>query len=278
MSIIKVVKRWEDRKTSANVKWESKTSRSWLVETDNPNDDEWTILASGLVPTRFAPLASNPYLLAKDINVEPWQNSKLAWKVTVNYDNNVDPAQNQENPLLRPGIDEWGFVQYQAIAIKDRDGKAIRNTVEQPFDPPVERDESRLVLIYTRNEAYFPVALAEEYMDAINSDTFCGRPAGRVKCQNINATKQWENGVGYYKTRYEFHFWKKGWDKEILNRGTRYRQTPGGPYVALTPGFDPVLLKANGTKVPEGQEPAAADYVTAKIYEQLPFSVFNINL
>lgn len=278
MSIIRIVRPWDGRGGSANVKWEQKSKLCWLVETDDEADDEWYILSSGYVPTRFAVHPGNNNLLARDVNCDPYQNSAKHWKVTVNYDNSVDPAQNQENPLLRPGIDEWSFAQYQTIAVKDRDGKAIRNTVEQPFDPPVERDESRLVLVYTRNEAYFPVALAEEYMDAINSDSFCGRPATRAKCANINATKQWENGFGFYQTRYEFHFWKKGWDKEVLNRGTRYRKTAGGAFVPLDGGQEPVLLKADGTKVAAGAEPAEADYVTAKIYEKLPFSVFNINL
>jgi len=278
MSVISVTQPWDGRGGNANVKWEQKATRVLIVQTDNYNDDEWSVLTSGYVPTRFAPHPGNPYLLARDVNCAPHGNSRCHWKVTINYDNQVDPAQNEENPLLRPGIDEWSFAQYQTIAVNDRDGKPIRNTVEQPFDPPVEKDESRLVLVYSRNEAYFPVALAEQYMDAINSDTFCGRPAGHVKCQNINATKQFENGTAFYATRYEFHFNGKGWDKEILNRGTRYRLEAGGPYVHLTPGLEPILLKANGTKLPDGSDPAAADYVTAKVYDKLPFSVFNISL
>lgn len=271
------------RSTTADTTFQRTHTRRWRVTSDSVTDDGFAVMVGGAlvgpspVPLKFSPHPTDPYAYAKKLTATEESQSfgQKTWIVQAEYDTSVDPNQNEENPLDRPGIDEWSFAQFQTIADKDKDGDAITTEPGEVFDPPIDKDASNLVLSYSRNEANFPVSLAVQYQDAINSDSFLGVAQRKVKCQSIQATKVFEGEYVYYQCRYEFHFRAVGWQKEILHRGTLVRPGAGQTPVQLPPGSDPVLLAADGTRLPDGDP---AEYITKYVYEELPFSTFNITI
>jgi hypothetical protein len=75
------------------------------------------------------------------------------------------------------------------------------------------------VLTIQKNRASFSQSVAIDYQDAINSDSFLGFSAGKVKVAGISATSQTENKVFFWAVTYEFHFRREGWQVETLDQG-----------------------------------------------------------
>lgn len=253
-----------------------------ILDNGGPGADVAASSAASLPAAR----QSHPYYWparVKSISINPEGDDDKIWLATVNYATDVpDESEHPENPLDAPPEIAWSFQQFQRVADKDTDGEPIINKANEQFDPLPEVDDSRLVLSYSRNEASFPVNLAIQYMDAVNSDTWNGVEAGKVKCQSINATRQHvatEEGVQYYwSVSYEFHFRYDDWDLHILNQG--YRTTLDGEYESASdsegrPLNAPVLLDSDGQELTEGADPVFLDF---EVYRRLPFATFNITL
>lgn len=250
-----------------------------VLDSGGPGADVAASNANGL-PFLRDPHPYDPFARCKSVRGQSEANDDKIWVVEATYTYDTqDESQQPENPLDEPPQVAWGFQQFQKVLQKDINGKALLNTADEQFDPLPEVDDSRLVLSYQRNEAYFPVALAREYQDAVNSDAFLGAPAGTVKCQNINATRQFRNDVYFWAVSYEFHFRSDDddWELHILNQG--YRTTLDDSYSIVSdqegrPMNQPVLLDIDGQELTEGADPIFLDY---KAYREKPFSAFNIS-
>lgn len=274
---------WPSADYSGDYKHQEKISLEWLIETDNKQDGPKTIqVQAQAFPTE--PLARvyqayaygndyDEFMLAKSLRLRRDPKSQYLWHAIVEYDNTLDPGQKNQNPLLRDPIDDWDIEQFQRAITKDIDGVLLATPAGQPYDPPMEIDDSRPILTYTRNESSWPSQILT-YQDAINSDTFLGVFPARTVKVNIRAAKRFENDVKFYETRYVFHFRYDGWDRVILNQGTKWKKSADS-YVThtLPPGQKPVLLNEDGTIKAPSADPT---YSTKKVYRRLPFAPLNI--
>lgn len=266
-------------------------TRVFRVETDSNGDGPEIILANATsaspdpIPDRrafyLAGGEANPYALCRtrDVDIEEKKTAGCSWLVVCKYDENVRPNTDgdNDNPLARPPEVYWSFAQFQRPAEKDTNGNAIKTSAGEAFVPPPERDDSRLILRYVRNQAAFDVALAVEYQDAVNSDEFLGVAAKKVKVASITAQDVWERNLLYWKVTYEFHFRNEGFQSKPLNKGFQYKLEADGEIVKVPKGQPGVLLAADGTILPEGDTATFGGTEGGyDIYTPLPFSVFNI--
>lgn len=147
------------------------------------------------------------------------------------------------NPLADPPEVEWGYTTlkqglweiYKHPLESPRDLKdwdeaefSVRigalSSAKEPFDPQPDLDEHILTLTVTRNEPNYNALLSILYAGVTNSDNFppYGVPAGKALMLPWRATRQFRNGVFYWKVKYEVHFRKKGWDLRLVDHGSYY--------------------------------------------------------
>ena len=178
----------------------------------------------------------------------------------------------------------WDTEEYQRVFYKDRDGEAILNAAGDPFDPPVEGDDSRLTVNIQANLANIPVWWAS-YRDAVNSAAIVidGYPvdAGNAKIKRMSlGDAQERSGIAFRLLTVAIQIDEdNGWALEILNQGLRCvdpddsdkrikcRDEDGDEVVA------PVQLDADGEQI-ETPTPATATYIEADIYNEKDFTVF----
>lgn len=175
----------------------------------------------------------------------------------------------------------------QTVTFTDMSFQPIRASNGEPFNPPPNRDESKLILSITRNEALATPhpALAVAYQDCVNSDVFWGADPGMVKVSNITVrreTRQLASGttVAYLRCSYVFHI-KGSWDVQLLNKGTYYwttdsRHSVGAKQQAFkSADGQPIdgLLTANGGKLADGATPT---WLYARPYNWKPFAFLNL--
>lgn len=200
----------------------------------------------------------------KSIKVSPVSNDPKTYHATVTYDNRVDNQPKALNPLDRPVIYQLEFQQFQRVVEVDIDGKPLMNTVGDMFDPPIVQDDSRPVLVATRNFKTLAeiVAIQQQYKDAVNLNTFYGAKAGQAKILSITAGEEKvDRGQRYYPVTFRIAFKGEGdnWQREILNRGMRYKVTyldPGTEKkvsalrdtIGGTRITSPVLLNKDGSR------------------------------
>lgn len=276
----------EGRSAQDDIEGKASEVRQWRVRTDGP------MYPCQILDTAHTaspdPIAikgeAHPYatfLFCKSRTCRPESSDEEGNKfyiVTANYDNQFkeDPANYEANPLDRPvkyGL-EWS--QYTAVVTKDAEGDPILNVVKDEFEEPLEEDDDRPVLTAIRNEdaANFAsiVALAIDYRNATNSDTFYGAPPGCVKMAPIELGEvQYENGQAYYAVRYAFAFKEEqeggvaGWNRQILNRGFNAYKTANTESSKYNLGADgPKNLKEDGTIVGPTDDPYYLDIQTKK--------------
>ena len=124
------------------------------------------------------------------------------------------------NPLARPTEISLDYDRFQRPLVNDQNGVAVVNSSNEQFDPPVEYDDSRPTLTMTRNELAPPDALAADYKDVCNSDSWYGQAAYTWKCGGIKYQRAYENNVLYWKVTYIFHLNPLGWYERVLDRGS----------------------------------------------------------
>lgn len=177
------------------------------------------------------------------------QDDPFVWTVEVEYSSIVvDFDRTNENPLLEPVDIEWGQAQYQKAIEIDLVGDPLESSSGEPYDPPVEIDDSRPVLRISRNLGGFDPALAIFYQDAVNSDVFLGAAPLTAKIMTLTASLQFRN-IPYWRVSGEVHFRREGWRKQVLDQGFSHFDSNG----VLTKNIDPLKgtpyphpLKLNG--------------------------------
>jgi hypothetical protein len=172
------------------------------------------------------------------ISSEQDQDNPFLWLVHVDYSTKwFDPQRAlqdpfnpaTQNPTQRNPEITWSFQKYQKPITTDINGAALVNSADEPFDPPVEIDDSRPALTVSRYEIIFSPALAVAYMDAVNSDPFAGALPGTAKVDSITGVFVYVEGFFLWKVTYVIHFRREGWDLQPLDAGlTEIFTGPGG--------------------------------------------------
>lgn len=180
---------------------------------------------------------------------------------------------------------EWGWEMSTVALDQDQQDPTIpiTNTADEPFDPPITRDQADLVLAITRNEPTYNVAQALAYRNVLNEDTFYGAPPLHVLCRPIEGRRVIEGtGIEYYRNTYRLVFREDTWNVNVLNQG--YREKTGTDAAGRAtyrqildedgnPLSEPVLLGITGERLLETQTPEWLSFARNKIQ---PFATLGL--
>ena len=235
--------------------------------------------------------------------------TRMLWVVTIKHEtpkssksggkNTRQPSTGNPNPISErqdPRDEPWeisgSFAQFQRPAVKDMDGKPLQNTVEEPFIPAIEIDESRKTLVLRKNTGTINLSSWVNCSDKVNGTPMWGLLPRQVKLNQWNWTLRFFGaGIGYVENTFEFHIsYEKddqgnvvGWTHVILNEGFRKLKDPDSTdpekrYQRITlkdqPVSKPVLLNQEGYLLFKGVE--APYYNKFKIYEEVDFLAIGI--
>lgn len=150
----------------------------------------------------------------------------------------------------------------------------IVNTAGDPLEG-AEKEYSSWHIQITGSRQSFPRFIAMQYVNAVNSDSWSGMPAGTVKCQGISGQREVEQvggeDVSYWSVSVELAYRPEGWTLKLWDIG--YQQVVGGRKkkildANMEPVSDPSAL-SNGVAKTNGSPP---DMLTFKVYNELPFN------
>lgn len=144
-----------------------------------------------------------------------------------------------ENPLNEPAQIRGGFAPYREEAIYDRNGDLLlSSSLERMTGPEVEIEKGRPIVNICFNVATLPLTTFTEMMatGAVNDSTLWGCPARTVRLAEVT----WERllyGVCtyYYRITYAFEIKFDGWNRFIIDQGTRRRFTNTAPISSANP-------------------------------------------
>lgn len=221
-------------------------------------------------------------VVSHDIEQMDEDKSSKWWTVTVNYSSEAGSLRTPGPPTSRPARYSFGFAQFSKVLEQDVDGNPVTNTAGIKFDPPLEVDWSRPLLRITKyisstNFAFW-AQKAEEYQDAINSDTFLYWAARKVKITNLSIGELDDvQGTFCHPLSLELQFNRDGWRPKVPNmsRKVKVNGQPNLPPVYLVdaetrvPTVDPVFITMDGTAFSP-----TPTYVEVKAYKELPFNPF----
>lgn len=231
--------------------------------------------------------ASHPeygYLLCTEGNL----NELDRFHVEVVYRYEV-PAQgsgdSSPNPLAR--ADVWSFstggAAVPALTFYDGSGNAnLKPLVNSAFDffEGAMTEESELRATITGNRSLFPIGLAAQVTNTVNSDSYLGAPAHSWKCQGISAQQQNEVVDGaeikYWSVSVELAYRQSGWKLLLPDIGWNYIEDDEKKraYVTDSESSDkvasanPVALNSNGSLKPPGSFP---NILERRVHKEVAF-------
>lgn len=272
-------------------------TRTFIVITDNSANDAAYIVLSPLFPRLYTPyivpagIDAGAVLKSKQATPDP--ETPYKWIVTLTYSTRTgnasrhpgnpdpsDPSGFSNSPLDRPTLITWDAVQFTRPVVKTIDsGLPIANSAGDEYDPKVEIDDSRPVLIIERPQASFSQSTAIAYRDAINSDSFFGFDPNTVKVAKITATLEYEKSIYFWKARYEFHVRPETWTLSLLDRGYRQLKTGDATKAIVilddsgNPVSQPVNLDGLGHVLPANGTPVFRQF---NVYKALPFAALGL--
>ena len=272
------------RKSAFNYKGENLKTLIYLIDTDVPTS-EAAVYAGALassphaMPALYAYLGDGCYVLDIELSERSPANY-TRWMATVT----AQPLPQGESPgdgdpgvigdPLKRRVVYW--IERAAeteILEKDRNGLGIFNSAGRQFDEPPTWERHYPIIVARRNFATWEeiADLNATFENAVNGDVFKGRPVETVKyLGGETGPPEYENNIEYYACEFRFQQRPSQWKLEILSRGWEYWTLPPGPggRRLVTARDDegqlvtePVLLAADGTKLPEG---AAGIFLTYK--------------
>jgi hypothetical protein len=230
----------------------------------------------------------------------PHSEGKLSWRVTCEYSS--EWGEISDNPLDDPAVTDWGVETFTRPVWVDRDGNAIVNSAGDPFDPPAEMDDFRIVSRTRKNVSAVPTWIYS-FQNAINSSSFTldgvTVPAGTAKMTGIELGEwQERDSVAYRVLVMEMHHRGENsggagsgsgsttdpgsefepWDITLLDAGMR-EVTPGsgGELRNIINAGDnsevssPVPLDGSGSALAD-PTPANAVYLSFSVYAERDFN------
>ena len=258
------------------------------VKCNSINEDPATIWSHPEIPTLY-PISMWPTdagALLVDVDPQQQKDTPDFWIVTCSYTSNPDvkdPEDVQENPLNRPAVIQRSPVQRQRILERDVDGNLLVNTADDPFNPPVEREEHSPSFTITKNLANWPYALELALTDSVNSSAIVYVSRGisygarLVKCNGFSGGESYENGYKFWACSVALEVNWDGWNKDKLNAGCREKFIADDSSVHILPIIgsngdsitDPVKLNADGTKASPYADPV---YLPCKKHREANFA------
>ena len=238
------------RPITSSMHWDPDHQRAYTsvyeVITNDVNDGPITALnASGIPPYRSTYSFGNDFdnwAFAHDAtaNVRDVEETRKMWTVTVNFSTRPSFRCGDfkiENPLSEPVRLSGSFMQFTRAATKDRNDAALLNSVDEPFVPPIEIDDSRKVLVIQKNTVAISLSNWADYSDTVNSAAIWGLSARMVKLNQWRwAVQYWGTCGAYISNEWEFHINYELWNHRPLNAG--FRHLPAG---AARPDYETIM-------------------------------------
>lgn len=277
----------ENLEASIDIKYNRTYKRAFIV-TSNDASEFGPVTAYNQIAVRPGFTYANYFgesdffAVCGDITVQPLSKKADAYRIVCNY-GPYNPNLINSNPL-----DIYPVATYQTVKMRstfdiDQAGNQVVNSALDPFDPPLERDDSRLILRIRRNEAAFSATDAAQYKDKINSDVFAGQAIGAVKVNDITGDPAWSGEMGlYFVVTYEFEIsnlaW--GWNLKVLDAGYNVLNGSGDlvPAQLADGSFATKPVPLNGSGVLAVPPPAlgSANWLEFEAYGSISFaSSFN---
>lgn len=274
-------------------------SRLFIVITNDIKDGP-KIAREGIDGAPWNIVMGAPYVAGNDsdsgahvVRINPQRHKDdeaTIWDVQVDYSTENTGV---DNPLDEPAEFSLEMANYQKAIDKDLDDKPIANSAKQPFDPPVEIDDSRPVLVIVKNRAIadFDLSTVLTYQDATNTDVVYGFAAYVWKIQMSVRTVTVDSGFQYWQVTYMLHGRRELWfPLKVLNQGYYKLVTEGGVKVRKliregdggddkSPLTAPVPLNASGEPIAltaGGALATAATYEDFNVYKKLAFAPLDL--
>lgn len=240
------------------------------------------------LPKEGASHPFNPYLFARRIDVE--KVSIAFYTASVEYES--EPfREGEENlpPTDIPARIRFGSITTEEQIDEDLNGNPLVNAgTGEPIQGITIPITDQVITIEKNLATFDPVAFYA-YYNRVNNDTYpigSGYPPGVLRIIDISAGEELAESSPYYKLTVKIQARKpykttddKAWYKRIKKQGYMVFSgilTPGGePIIGRAtdefgdPVGTPVLLKADGTRVPEGDP---AHYDEWEVFESIPFA------
>lgn len=201
------------------------------------------------------------------------------------------------NPVDAPPNYRWQCERGEIVAEKDKDGVPITNSVGDPYNPALMKNNTSRQFIVTMNMAepnFFDMTF--NWQDKVNSLQWGPFPPRSVLMSPINMPERSYSQVSrqlYYRMEFIFDIEPKLWDRVVANLGQRVpnikgdsigEDADGNPIYPLmnvlvegNPATDPVLIGADNQPL---EPPVTEDnivYNTHKIYDEIDFNNFGLN-
>lgn len=207
-------------------RWGADGSRAykerWEVITDNEDDDISVVLAFSSLPRQFVSAHRwDAAAFCTDLDANQHEDDPTYWILDFDYKTRVpefaqgtaaggnqggsggEPPAHEQNPLdRRPKVRITSRHEKRPM-LRDLDGRLIKNLAGTLYEPR-QQDVSVCVIHVERNIPDFDFTLVNTCNGAVNATGFLGFIDRQVKCENLTADENWDQGVYYWKVSGDF--------------------------------------------------------------------------
>lgn len=255
-------------------------SEAYRVETDSVNDGPYVVGSAAGLPLLGSPHFEDPYATCRKLSPKRENGNKFTWIVTAEFSTETpDPSENEENPVLKPIIRGKRSNKVDLPLVVDLNGDLVLNTAGNQPTTPVMVQRSYGIYTFQKNYSSFNDTFADAIEDAVNSQSFLGKPAGTIRCNDISASEKYEGQFHYWEVTFEFEYNAQGWQPVMLNDG--FSQLVSGSLERCLDGngepvTEPVPLDINGAQISAASLPGAAISREWVGYEEYDFNLLGL--
>lgn len=232
----------EGRTANVDQKYQRTYTRVFLVRTNDWAYGPAYAASHPSLPRIWSVYPEDINAFCTSISPSQDQGDPYLWRITVNYayivddaqDPSVDtqqqgqdPAEREENPLLRPRDYTVSTTSYPLAVKFDRYGNKIANSAGDPFLPPLEIVKGGATITVGLNSVNPVTSTWIASIGKLNQATFILGPyavgAGLSKLNSVNANRVYEKGLSYWHWTLVFEYRPDGWSFVVANVGKRQR-------------------------------------------------------
>lgn len=208
-----------------------------------------------------------------------WTTNAFYWTVTCEFSSAVDERSQTQDPEIDPvlwvPVYETKHERLQEVVTRDKNDKAIANSVGRPFSNGLTI--TRLIPVWEFYQIDPPVddETVIARMETVNDTPFKGRAEKTLLCIILSSVVGFYYGQRRRLTHYQLKYNKKTWKHKRLDVGTSFLDgSNAGAETPYTDKFGNVIvggLNGAGGKVAVGDPPGVVEF---DMYEPINFNTF----